>query len=251
MDNFHCVRTLFETEAYFVLLCRLRNRQVLEHPAALADRDLAVKVFTDSRSRHVRRELHAMRTLDHPNIATSLLIFRDGRRQYVVAEYCALGSLASALAAHKTIPKSAAIEFVGLPIARALAYMHCIGFVHNDVRPEHILMHHLAGARLTGFSQCVDPTVDDCTMCSSPNPFAAPECRDRKQGDVPQPCEDVYALARCVSFAVSGSRFAKHEDPLLAHVIDACSDLRPCSRPTSTELVWAFKILVRRDDVLK
>ncbi len=85
-----------------------------------------------------KAEAEAIARLSHPNIVQ---IFEVGDQQgqpYFSLEFCAGGTLASALAGKPLPPGDAARLLV--PLARAIHHAHAAGILHRDLKPGNVLL---------------------------------------------------------------------------------------------------------------
>lgn len=206
---------------------------------------VVAKCFPGSSGLQERRELHAMRTLAHRHIVQALDIFRDrAHGTCVVMEWVREGTLARMMEVHRRVSERAYIFGILVPIAKAIAYMHGVGFVHRDVRPENILVDERCGAKLCGFSSTVDPTVEDGRDSLPQNsPYVAPEAR---LGAPPSPEEDVWSLGetsrrgRAVVTRTTGALNAA-----IASALRESPDERPHAREFALLLVAAHQTHMR------
>jgi serine/threonine protein kinase len=99
------------------------------------------------------REIDVMARLRHPHIVAVLDRGSAGDAFFLAMEYCAGGSLSSAIARQQgPLPEAAAVR-LGLQVLDALADAHARGFVHRDIKPENVLLadEALAVAKLADF----------------------------------------------------------------------------------------------------
>jgi serine/threonine protein kinase len=88
----------------------------------------------------------------------------------------------------------------------ALEHAHSLGFVHRDIKPENILMHPSGTVRIADFGLAIALQRPDllggATSQSGTPEFAAPE---QMLGDHVDRRADLYSLALCAFFALTGS----------------------------------------------
>ncbi|MCB9454034.1 MAG: serine/threonine protein kinase [Anaerolineaceae bacterium] len=97
-----------------------------------------------------RREVEALRRLDHPNIIKLLGTAKDGANYCIIMEYAPGGSLAKLLEREGRLPLQQVLEF-GLDIADALTRAHRLGIIHRDIKPDNVLLTANNTPRLTDF----------------------------------------------------------------------------------------------------
>jgi calcium-dependent protein kinase len=85
-----------------------------------------------------RNELHALRTLDHPNIIKLLEIFEDDTNIYLVQELCCGGELFDQIAKKDHFDEEFAAS-VFEQILKALWYSHKNKICHRDLKPENFM----------------------------------------------------------------------------------------------------------------
>lgn len=84
-----------------------------------------------------QREIRALATLHHPNIAGLHTAFHHQEQLVMVMEYVQGADLGISLKAGITLEKS--LDF-GRQILRALEYAHSQGIVHRDIKPSNIMV---------------------------------------------------------------------------------------------------------------
>lgn len=99
-----------------------------------------------------RREVDALRRLDHPNIIKLLGTAKHGGDYYIIMEYADGGTLAGLLRAHSRapLPIERALQ-IALDLSDALTRAHRLNIVHRDLKPENVLFTSDGTLRLTDF----------------------------------------------------------------------------------------------------
>jgi len=91
----------------------------------------------------VKRETEILKKIHHPNCISLVESFTDEDRDkiFIVCEYVSGGSLQSLLekAPSKRIPLTQA-RSIFKQLIHALEYLHSIGIVHSDIKPDNILL---------------------------------------------------------------------------------------------------------------
>lgn len=152
----------------------------------------------DEVSKRHAREAEVVRKLDHPNIVPLLAA---GERGELIYAYIPGGTLADVLEGGHLPPARAAR--VAADVLAALAHAHHHGVLHQDVKPENIL---LQGDRALlsdfGFAKDLSLTAitGDQELLGTPN-YMAPE---QFQGVRTDQRSDVYAVGAVLYHALVG-----------------------------------------------
>ena len=170
------------------------------------DRPVALKFLAPSfdDARDFERETGILSGLRHPNIVTVYDAGEEDDRRFIVMECVEGRSLRERMQEGGSVPLADAAH-IGAAMASALAYAHERGIVHNDVKPENILLDANGDPRLTDFGVA---RVTGNTMAPGEAEellgtiaYVAPEVL---QGAPADARSDVYALATTVYEAISG-----------------------------------------------
>src|SRR4051812_15435173 len=86
------------------------------------------------------REIAVTESLRHPNVVTLYAHGAEGDTFFFAMEYCAGGSLSSALLDRATPFDVATAGRVALQALEGLSFAHDKGFIHRDIKPENILL---------------------------------------------------------------------------------------------------------------
>src|ERR1700722_3117851 len=85
-----------------------------------------------------RREVALTAPLDHPHLQRQLRVGAPRSQPYLVLEYAARGSLRSWLHDEGPVEWEQALVWAA-QLAEALDYLHRLGIVHRDVKPDNML----------------------------------------------------------------------------------------------------------------
>ena len=203
------------------------------------------------------RETGILSGLRHPNIVTVYDAGEDDGRRYLVMECVEGVSLRDRLIADGPLAPAEAAR-IGAGVAAALTYAHARGVLHNDVKPENILLEEGGGVRLTDFGAAtvtgatLDP--EGAAQVMGTIAYVAPEVL---QGAPPAPASDVYALSTTLFEALAGrlpyegpsnaaiagqkvnqpaaelARFAPGVPPIFESLVNRGLALDPQRRPTA------------------
>jgi serine/threonine protein kinase len=100
--------------------------------------------------------------MGHPCISRLISSFRFRDGAYLVLEYAAGGDLHSLLQRKGSIDE-ASTRFVIGEVISALHYIHELGFVYADLKPENVLITELGHLKLTDFGGC-RPVTDEAKL---------------------------------------------------------------------------------------
>lgn len=223
------------------------------------DRTVALKVLavefvdTQVRRRFLREVRLASQLTGHPHVVSVIEAGQTGAgRPFIAMEFYSRGSLADRLAAEGPLP-AAEVAAIGVKIATALTSAHELGIVHQDVKPQNILISRygepaladFGTARLTaGFEQTVSTT--EFTLH-----HAAPEVL---RGEPGSPQSDVYSLGSTLYHLLSGRPpFADQGDGVAGMLLRAVSEPVPAIRRTDVpeELVAVVLTAMAKDPAVR
>ncbi|CAA0823740.1 Protein kinase PINOID [Striga hermonthica] len=175
--DFSLVRQIGSGDIGRVYLCRLRGEadDGRLYAMKVVDNDvLALKKKTE----RAEAERRVMRRLDHPFLPTLFAEFEASQFSCVVMEYCSGGDLHSLRhkQPHKRFSLSSA-RFYAAEVLVALEYLHMLGIIYRDLKPENVLVRSDGHIMLTDFdlSLCSDSTasLESPDSSSSPGPPSA------------------------------------------------------------------------------
>ncbi|KAL8192276.1 hypothetical protein R6Q57_027943 [Mikania cordata] len=174
--DFCLVRQIGSGDIGKVYLCRLRNEGVEERKCYYAmkvvDREvLALK----KKIERAATEKKILNMLDHPFLPSLYAQFEASHFSCVVMEYCSGGDLHSLR--HKQPRKRfslSAARFYAAEVLVALEYLHMLGIIYRDLKPENVLVRSDGHIMLTDFdlSLCSDaiPAVQSQSQSLSSSP---------------------------------------------------------------------------------
>ncbi|MEX1103780.1 MAG: serine/threonine-protein kinase [Dehalococcoidia bacterium] len=208
------------------------------------ERDIALKFLEPgpSLTADFQRETGILSGLRHPNIVTVYDADEEDERRYIVMECVDGVSLRDHLLANGPLAPSEAAR-IGASVSAALAYAHSRGVLHNDVKPENILIEREGEARLTDFGAATitGATLDaeGAAQVMGTIAYVAPEVL---QGASPTPASDIYALATTLFEAVSGR--LPYDGPSNAAIAGQKLSATPARLGELTAVPGAFERLV-------
>ncbi|EYU43241.1 hypothetical protein ABFS82_08G127000 [Erythranthe guttata] len=175
--DFSLVRQIGSGDIGRVYLCRLRASAEEGRLYAMKVVDNEVLAFK-KKTRRAETERKIMRLLDHPFLPTLYAEFEASNFSCVVMEYCSGGDLHSLR--HKQPQKRFSLSsarFYAAEVLVALEYLHMLGIIYRDLKPENVLVRSDGHIMLTDFdlSLCSDaiPAVEYPNF--SPDPLSSPK----------------------------------------------------------------------------
>ena len=172
--------------------------------------DVAVKLLVPAPAtahlarERLRREVHAVRGLSHPNIVAVYDLLEEEPWSFIVMEYVAGSDLHIRVRDRGPLPPDDAVR-VGRDVAAALGAAHRRGILHRDVKPQNILLDAEGRARLTDFGSAkLDGQlgITGTGALAGTLAYTAPEVLAGRRGDARA---DVYALGLTLYHALTGS----------------------------------------------
>ena len=83
-------------------------------------------------------ELQILEEVNHPNIPRVLELIHDDANYYIISEAVTGGNLMTRLNADPSVTEEQSAHIIH-QILLALNYMHKLGIVHRDIKPQNIL----------------------------------------------------------------------------------------------------------------
>ena len=168
-------------------------------------RRVALKSLRGGDSRALAGEARVLAGLRHPNIVQVHDLTAIDGEPYLVLEYVDGHSLRELLT-DGPLPARQAVRHA-LAIASALRYAHRQGVVHNDVKPENVMVATNGATLLTDFgvansSRSATLLPGEAESIAGSLPYIAPELI---QGAAPGEQSDFYALAATLYEMLSGA----------------------------------------------
>ncbi|VAH88885.1 unnamed protein product [Triticum turgidum subsp. durum] len=159
LAHLHLVRELGQGHLARVFLCRLKSSPPASPLFALKVVDL--RDDDPSRVCHVLAESRVLSSLDHPFVPTLYARLDAGRYACFLMDYCSGGDLHSVLRRRPggRLPVAAA-RFYAAEVLLALEYLHVLGFVYRDLKPENVLLRGDGHVVLSDFDLALPASVE-------------------------------------------------------------------------------------------
>ncbi|CAN1145709.1 Protein kinase PINOID [Linum perenne] len=153
--DFHLLRRIGAGDIGTVYLCRLNRDSECRYAMKVVDKEaLALK----KKEQRAEMEKKILKMLDHPFLPTLYAEFEASHFSCIVMEYCSGGDLHSLR--HKQPLKRFSLtsaRFYAAEVLVALEYLHMLGIIYRDLKPENVLVRSDGHIMLSDF---------DLSLCS-------------------------------------------------------------------------------------
>ena len=102
---------------------------------------------------HVRAERDILVEADHQWVVKMYFSFQDPLNLYLVMEFLPGGDLMTLLMKEDTLTEETA-QFYTVETGLALEYIHSLGFIHRDIKPDNLLLDSRGHVKLSDFGLC-------------------------------------------------------------------------------------------------
>ncbi|XP_068651916.1 protein kinase PINOID 2-like [Aristolochia californica] len=230
LHNFHLLRRLGSGDIGNVYLCRLRNM-----PSSLPDCLYAMKVV-DRQALAVRKKLmraemekEIIAMLDHPFLPTLYAQFDASHYSCLVMEFCPGGDLHAARQRQRgrrfTVSSA---KFYVAEILLALEYLHMMGIVYRDLKPENVLVREDGHIMLSDFDLSLKCDVVPKLLRTQPEPpHAADRSSSSKKGSVRSCVGPLPPVLSCFSAGPKDSRWRNKKKPTVEAMKSELQELDP------------------------
>ncbi|KAK7324409.1 hypothetical protein VNO77_27945 [Canavalia gladiata] len=155
-----------------VFLCRLRDYDGANFALKVVDKDL----LTAKKLSHAETEAEILHTLDHPFLPTLYARIDVSHYTCLLIDYCPGGDLHSLLRKQpgNRLPLFAA-RFFAAEVLVALEYLHALGVVYRDLKPENVLLREDGHVMLSDFDLCFKTDVAPSFNLQAHTPHVGPK----------------------------------------------------------------------------
>lgn len=225
---------------------------------------VVVKVFLPGRGMDASgvqlfsKEYSLVLNLDHPHLLTALHFDVYNGSPYLILPYCEGGNLYSRLQAQGPFEEKELAE-IAVQVADALAYLHDNQIIHQDIKPDNILIKSLGKYVLSDFGisfqlkRTLNQTISGSAHSKYYTPYYAPPEKNLKKpdftGDIFSLGVMLYELANGEPpFEFTGKALMEgadiepipHISEQLNQILEACMSIDPEMRPTAHKMqFWA------------
>ncbi|TRY71029.1 hypothetical protein TCAL_10107 [Tigriopus californicus] len=102
---------------------------------------------------HVRAERDVLVEADHPWVVKMFYSFQDAVNLYLIMEFLPGGDMMTLLMKKDTLPEEVT-QFYVAETALAIDYIHKLGFIHRDIKPDNLLLDASGHIKLSDFGLC-------------------------------------------------------------------------------------------------
>ncbi|XP_050370285.1 serine/threonine-protein kinase WAG1-like [Argentina anserina] len=141
-----------------VFLCRLRDYDHSDSTFALKVVDHAA--IPPKKQAHMETEAEILALLDHPFLPTLYARIDISHYTCLLIDYCSNGDLQTLLMKqpHRRFPVRSA-RFFAAEVLASLEYLHALGIVYRDLKPENVLLREDGHIMLSDFDLCFKSDV--------------------------------------------------------------------------------------------
>jgi len=176
--DFDVIQTIGMGSFSQVKLIKLRGNSSM---APFALKILKKTLILNSRELpHIKSEKEILSTLRFPFIPKFFGSFQDPHFLYFLFEYINGGELFYSIRKNKRFA-SDKVRFYGSQILLTLEYLHSLGVIYRDLKPENVLIDKKGNLKLTDFSFAKKIEGKTYTMCGTQE-YLAPEVIMNSQG---------------------------------------------------------------------
>jgi len=215
VENFDAVKTLGQGDVGTVRLVELKGSKggIGKHGRCVyAIKTLnKMEMIERNKVNRVKVEEAILERVDHPFLPTMYARFQTERHVNFVMEYCAGGELFELLMSqpHKRFSEPQ-MRFYAAEVLLALQYLHLLGYIYRDLKPENVLLNGKGHIVLSDFDLSYKATTTpSMRKCSSVSSTQARASRPGSAKEVPK-----SARPRC-------SRLNSHNDGVKVSAIES------------------------------
>ena len=163
------------------------------------DRIVAIKILKDEYlsneefKRRFKNESKAIAVLSHPNIVRVFNVSFGDRIQYIVMEYVNGITLKEYIEQQGAVNWKEAVHFMGQILA-ALQHAHDKGIVHQDIKPQNILLLQDGTIKVTDFGIARFSRVDSNTTSDKAIGSVHYISPEQARGEVTDDKADIYSV---------------------------------------------------------
>ena len=143
----------------------------------------------------LNREILTMRKLNHPNIVSlhEVIHVKDSGVVYIIEDYADCGNLASLVKSGVDFNPDQ-IRYIFKQVVEGVCYLHENGIVHQDLKPQNILLKHNGNVLISDFG--IGHSFQSSARVVGTPAFQAPELIDKcsNEEEIKPGSEDIWSL---------------------------------------------------------
>ena len=178
LESFNIIRVIGKGSFGKVFLVRHKAQKTL-HALKVLKKDFIIR---KNQVEHTKTERSVLGHARHPYIVGLTMAFQTADKLFFVLDYCAGGELFFHLGKMGRFPEDRA-KFYAAQITLALEYVHKLGVIYRDLKPENVLLDHKGNIRLTDFGLSKEGvrghSSGASSFCGTPE-YIAPEVLKRQ-----------------------------------------------------------------------
>lgn len=173
LDSFDIIKVVGKGSFGKVFLVRDKAKKTI-HAMKVLKKDYIIK---KNQVEHTKTERNVLGYVRHPYIVGLRMAFQTSDKLFFVLDYCNGGELFFHLGNAGRFPEDRT-RFYAAQITLALEYVHSLGIVYRDLKPENVLLDSKGNIRLTDFGLSKEGVKHHATgatsFCGTPE-YIAPE----------------------------------------------------------------------------
>ena len=146
LDSFNVIKVIGKGSFGKVFLVRHKQQRTL-HALKVLKKDFIIR---KNQVEHTKTERSVLGYARHPYIVGLTMAFQTADKLFFVLDYCAGGELFFHLGKLGRFPEDRT-KFYAAQITLALEYVHKLGVIYRDLKPENVLLDSKGNIRLTDF----------------------------------------------------------------------------------------------------
>ncbi|KAH7415776.1 hypothetical protein KP509_14G060000 [Ceratopteris richardii] len=205
----------YPLDKYFLFAIKIMHKEGVNHRNKL---------------RRIRTEVEILQSVDHPFLPTLYAQFASDNCSCLVMDYCPGGSLYNLQQNQPgKIFEIAAARFYACEVLLALEYLHMIGIVYRDLKPENVLLRQDGHIMLTDFDLSLKCKAKPKSLSNSIS-YMSPSSSFHMYSSLTSPGESnklkrfhSQSSGRCTSTTVSTSLITQHDSSNCTASMMACN----------------------------
>ena len=178
LENFVIIKVIGKGSFGKVFLVRHKSLGTL-HALKVLKKEFIIR---KNQVEHTKTERSVLGYIHHPYVVGLTMAFQTHDKLFFVLDYCAGGELFFHLGKMGRFPEERA-KFYAAQITLALEYVHTLGVIYRDLKPENVLLDEKGNIRLTDFGLSKENvrghSSGASSFCGTPE-YIAPEVLKRQ-----------------------------------------------------------------------